>query len=97
MDKIYTDGFFAREADTERQREFIVSRCSINVSDFKKFLDNNDKWVNDKGYIQFDLKRSMKDPKKFYGEVNTYKPKAEESVTAKDHSPDRDSSSDLPF
>lgn len=96
MDKIYTDGFFGSEAQTERQREFIVSRCSINVKEFKKFLDAQSEYVNEKGYLQFDLKRSMKDPKRFYGELNTYKPKTEEKVTAKDHSPDRDSAG-LPF
>ena len=53
--------------------------------------------MNDKGYIQFDLKKSMKDPSRFYGEVNTYKPKNGDKVTAKDHSPDRDSNADLPF
>ena len=96
MDKIYTDGFFGREAQTEKQKEFIVSRCSIHVKDFKKFLESNDKHANEKGYIQFDLKRSMKDPSRFYGELNTYKPKSTDKVTAKDHSPDRDNA-DLPF
>ena len=97
MDKVYTDGFFGKQAETERQREFIVSRCSIHVEDFKKFLDRTKEHVNDKGYMQFDIKKSMKDPKRFYGEVNTYKPQNGDKVTAKDHSPDRDSSADLPF
>lgn len=95
MDKVYTDGFFGKEAQTAKQREFIVSRCSIHVEDFQRFLDQNSKYVNEKGYIQFDLKRSMKDPSRFYGEVNTYKPSGETKVTAKDQSPDRDN--DLPF
>lgn len=95
MDKVYTDGFFAQAAKTDKQKEFIVSRCAIQVDDFVKFLDKNKGLVNEKGYLNFDLKRSMKDPDKFYGEVNQYKPKTTEKVTAKDHSPDRDN--DLPF
>ena len=91
MDKIYLDGFFASEAQSEKQREFIISRCAINVNDFKAFLDKQK--PDDKGYVRFDLKRSMKDPSRFYGELNTYVSK--QSVTSKDHSPDRDS--DLPF
>lgn len=94
MDKIYTDGFFGAEAKTEKQKEFIVSRCAIQVDEFMKFLQNNKDKVNEKGYMNFDLKRSMKNPDKHYGELNLYGIEKKE-VSQKEHSPDRDD--DLPF
>tara|TARA_R110000796_G_scaffold157744_2_gene274456 strand:+ start:196 stop:492 length:297 start_codon:yes stop_codon:yes gene_type:complete len=94
-DKIYTDGLFANAAKTDKQKEFIIARCAINVKDFTSWLKKNESFIDEKGYIRYDLKRSMKDPERFYGELNTYKPPTDQKVTAKDHSPDRES--DLPF
>lgn len=94
-DKVYTNGLFANDANTDKQREFIVARCAVNVKDFKKWMDDNESHVDGKGYLRYDIKRSMKDPSKFYGELNTYKPPNGQKVTSKDHNPDRES--DLPF
>ena len=94
MDK-YVKGLYASDASTAKQREFIVSRLAFHVDSFKEFLETNRDKVDAKGYFRLDLKRSMKDSSKIYGEINDFQP-SNSKVTAKDHSPDRESS-DLPF
>lgn len=96
MDKIYTQGLFAHAPKSEKAREFIVATVSIKPDDFIKFIKDNDGKKDKGGYINFELKKSMKDPDRFYGQLKEpYNPSDQPKVTAKDHSPDRDN--DLPF
>jgi hypothetical protein len=95
MDKIYVQGMYASDASTPKQREFIVSRLAIRVSDFITFLKDQNQHVDDKGFLRMDIKRSLKDPNNLYGELNTWKPSGK-AVTSAEHSPDREAE-DLPF
>jgi len=96
MDKIYTQGLFAHAPKSEKAREFIVASVSIKPQDFIKFINDNKEKLDKGGYLNFELKKSMKDPNRFYGQLQQpYNPADAKKVTAKEHSPDRDS--DLPF
>ena len=46
-DKIYTDGLFANAAKTDKQKEFIIARCAINVKDFTSWLKKNESFVDE--------------------------------------------------
>ena len=89
--KIFTIGLYAKPASVD----FIATRLSINIDQFTQWLQDN-KPSGTKGYIDIDIFKS-KDPDKFYGALNTYKPK---EVTSSDHMPDRqlaEDTNDLPF
>ncbi len=95
MDKIYTQGLFAHAPKSEKAREFIVASVSIKPSDFIKFLTDNKDKTDKGGYINFELKKSMRDENRFYGQLKEPYNPSTQKVTAKDHSPDREE--DLPF
>ena len=68
---------------------WVKSNIGIKYHDFKKELENLEKYIDDKGYVNISLCESKSG--KQYFKIDEYKPKQE--VTAQDHSPDRD----LPF
>jgi hypothetical protein len=96
MEKIYTNGLYAKPPRTEKQAEFIVASLSIKPKEFVEFINENKDKCDKGGYLNVEIKKSMKDTGRYYGQVNLpYNSTQTNPVTAKDHSPDRDS--DLPF
>lgn len=81
MDKKFIDGlFFDRN---EKAPEYVKGKISIQVEKFIKYLTEN---VNEKGYVNIDLKQSQNG--KYYAELNTWKPEkkevAEEEINVDD-------------
>jgi len=75
--------------------DFIVANVSFNAEQFAEWIQKNkEKAEANKGYLQFDILRSGKDPNKFYARV--YDSPKKEAVSTKEHMPDRETS-DLPF
>jgi hypothetical protein len=75
--------------------DFVVSNVSFNAKEFAEWIEKNkDKAEANKGYLQFDILRSGKDPNKFYARV--YNSPKKEPVSTQEHMPDRETS-DLPF
>lgn len=96
MEKIYTNGLYAKPPRTEKQAEFIVASISIKPKEFIQFINDNKDNCDKGGYLNLELKKSMKDQSRYYGQVNLpYNNQSKDPVSAKDHSPDRDN--DLPF
>jgi hypothetical protein len=78
--KIFTSGLYAKPGNVD----FIATKLSINIEQFTDWLKDNKQNGSD-GYINIDIFKS-KDPEKFYGALNTYKPR---EVKSSDHMPDR--------
>lgn len=68
QDTIFADGLFF-ELPTENAPSFIKGKLSINVEEFKKFLNDHQ---NKGGYVNIDLKESKNG--KGYAVLNTWKP-----------------------
>ncbi len=73
MDKIFTKGLWVEKKTFDNGGEII--KLSIKVEDFCNFIEEH---MNEKGYVNIDLKAKKEDKSKYYGELNTYKPKQTE-------------------
>lgn len=75
MEKKFIDGlFFDRN---EKAPDFVKGRLSIQVEKFIKYLTEN---VNEKGYVNIDLKQGQNG--KYYAELNIFKPQPKEEETS---------------
>ena len=86
MEKVYTNGLYARPPRTERQAEFIITTLSIKPKEFVEFINQNKDKCDKGGYLNVEIKKSMKDTSRYYGQVNVpYNAEKKDPVTAKDH------------
>lgn len=69
--KIYPKGLYM-DKKREGAPAFVKGKLSIKAQDFVTFLKENKQYINDKGYMRFDLLQSEKDGK-LYFTVDTYK------------------------
>lgn len=70
--KIYTKGIYPNKPRTNAP-SFVKGAVSIHVDTLKKWLDENQSLVNEKGYIFLDMLESNKDDSMYFT-VNTFKP-----------------------
>lgn len=70
--KIYTKGIYPNKPRTNAPN-FVKGAVSIHVDTFKKWLNENQSLLNEKGYIFLDMLESNKD-NSMYFVVNTFKP-----------------------
>lgn len=68
--KNFVDGLLIKDR-TERTPDFILASYSINTSQFKQWLADNEQHAV-KGWLNIDIKKSQIGNK--YAELNTYKP-----------------------
>ena len=59
------------------KENFVFFRIGINKRELMDYLEN--KYANDKGFINLDVKKSA-DGLKMYAEVNNYKPREDNSI-----------------
>lgn len=55
---------------SEKAPDFIMGNISINIETFKEYIEKHADYINDKGYMNFQLKSSKQG--KPYISVNTY-------------------------
>ena len=69
--KIYPKGLYM-DKKREGAPSYVKGKLSIKAQDFVTFLKENKQYINDKGYMRFDLLLSEKDGR-LYFTVDTYK------------------------
>lgn len=69
--KIYPKGIYFDKPHAKAPK-FVKGKLSMKAQEFVAFLKENKQYINDKGYIKFDLLQSEKDGK-LYFTVDTYK------------------------
>lgn len=80
---IFADGL-RFDRPHENSPDFVKGRLSVNVSKFIDFLKEMRKlgYISEKGYLNFDLKKSKNET--LYLQVNTFKPKTKVEESAED-------------
>lgn len=69
--KIYPKGLYFDKPHANAPK-FVKGKLSMKAQDFVNFLKENKQYINEKGYIKFDLLQSEKDGK-LYFTLDTYK------------------------
>lgn len=93
MDSEFVDWIFARTG----KFDWIHAELGVPVAELEKALPRLRELAKDnKGVVNVQILRSKKDNNKIYAKYNTYKPKEEVEVKAKEQMPDREDD-DLPF
>ncbi len=72
--KVYPKGIYFNEPH-EKAPKFIVGNISIQVDNFQDFLNENSQYINEKGYIRFNVleKKEKDDFGKYNVLLDTYK------------------------
>ena len=74
--KNFVDGLFIKDR-TDRTPDFVLASYSINIANFRKWLEENEQHAV-KGWLNIDIKKSQTGKK--YAELNTYKPPVQEEA-----------------
>ena len=90
MEKVFADGFVFKR--NEKAPDFVVGGISVKVEDAVAFLRKHDK----NGWVNLQVKNSQGG--KYYVELDTFEPKAQQQQTpAPAQQPEPVSGDELPF
>lgn len=93
MENNLINGLYCKKGNVEWKNVTI----GLNVEAFaKELIRLKDVAAENRGFLNIDICTS-KDGQKLYAVLNDFKPVPQESVSAAKHSPDRESTADLPF
>lgn len=90
MKDLYVKGFRVF-SPSDRQKEFMLGRAVVNYKDIKKWMEMSEHLLDDRGDFHIDLMKSKDDREKIYVKASDYYANGKsKTVSAKEHSPDRD-------
>lgn len=91
QERLFAPGVFIKRKSFGKGKGEIITQ-SINWEEFKAFAEEH---VNERGYINIDIKTSKNDKDKLYAEVNTWQP----DTTSEDEGSDNSGGDEdgLPF